>query len=276
MPHSLKLPAPLLRRFVASPKLPMTDALLSILHSSTFPMVVAAAVAAGAVRGFAGFGAAMIFMPLVSALVDPRLAAATFLILDEVVALPLAVRAVRLCDWRTVLPAVLAGLVTVPIGAAVLANGDTIALRWGISALVLGLLVLLVSGWRYTGRPTLQLSAGVGVAAGFLAGVSQVAGPPVVAFWMSGPSPAHVIRANLIVYFALASIASTVAFWWNGFFTMEVVNHVVILMPIYALALFAGTQMFRLAPETAFRRVAYILVALAAIGSLPVLDNLLR
>ncbi|WP_321344897.1 sulfite exporter TauE/SafE family protein [Breoghania sp.] len=254
----------------------MIDALLTALDNPALPFIVAAAVVAGAVRGFAGFGAAMIFMPVASVLIDPRLAAATFLVMDEIVALPLAVRAMRICDWRTVLPAVLAGLVTVPMGAAVLASGDTIALRWGISVLVLALLVLLVSGWRYSGRPNVPLSMGVGMTAGFLSGVSQVAGPPVVAFWMSSPLPAHIIRANLIVYFALASIGAFVAFWWNGFFTGEVIQFLIVLTPIYALALFSGTRAFRLAPETAFRRVAYTLVALAAVGSLPVLDGLLR
>lgn len=254
----------------------MPSAFLPSLTDPAIAVAMAGACVAGAVRGFAGFGAAMVFMPVVSAVIDPRVAAATFLIMDDIVALPLAVGAVRLCDWRSVLPAVAAGLVTVPLGAAVLAHGDTLALRWGISLLVLALLALLISGWRYTGRPTMPAALGVGATAGFLGGVSQVAGPPVVAFWMSSSSPAPVIRANLIVYFALASLGALAAFWWNGFFTPEVAGLITVLMPVYALAMFCGTRAFRLASEATFRRAAYALIALAALGSLPLLDGLLR
>lgn len=254
----------------------MLESLLPSLDDPAIPIVLAATIVAGAVRGFAGFGAAMVFMPLASTAIDPRLAAATFLVMDEIVALPMAVGAVRLCDWRSILPAVLASLATVPLGAMVLAHGDTLALRWAISLLVLTLLVLLVSGWRYKGRPTMPVSLGVGMTSGFLSGVSQVAGPPVVAFWMSGPSPAPVIRANLIIYFALASCGALVAFWWHGFFTMDVARLLVLLMPANALALYLGTRAFRLASDVTFRRVAYALIALAAFGSLPALDGVLR
>ncbi|MDJ0932399.1 TSUP family transporter [Breoghania sp.] len=142
-----------------------------------------------------------------------------------------------------------------PLGAAVLAHGDTLALRWGISLLVLALLALLILGWRDKEQPTVPVSIDVGMTAGFLGGVSQVAGPPVVAFWMSGPWSAPVIRANLIIYFALASIGSLVAFWWHGFFTMDVARLLTVLVPAYAIALFCGTRAFRLASDVVFRRV---------------------
>ena len=111
---------------------------------------------------------------------------------------------------------------------------------------------------------------------GFLSGVSQIAGPPVIAFWMSGPSPAPIIRANLIVYFAIASFGALAAFWWNGFFTMDVARLLVVLMPANAVALFIGTRLFTFASDKTFRRVAYTLVAIAAIASLPALDGVLR
>lgn len=250
--------------------------LLPDFTDPTVLTILAAAFIGGAVRGFAGFGAAMIFMPVASAVIDPKIAAAAFLIMDDVLAMPLVVRAVRICDWRTILPAVIAAIATVPLGAAVLATSDVTLLRWGISILVLALLILLVSGWRYKGKPTLPASIGVGFTSGFLSGVSQVAGPPVVAFWMSGPQPPIIIRANLIVYFALASFGALAAYWWNGFFTLEVAKTLIVIMPVNALAIYLGAKFFSRSSERLFRRVAYVLVAIASLGSLPVLDGLFR
>lgn len=254
----------------------MIDALIPDFSDPATLILIVTAFVAGGVRGFAGFGAAMIFMPVASATIDPRIAAAAFLVMDDILTLPMVVRAVRICDWRTVLPAFLAALVTVPIGAWVLANGDVTLLRWGISILVLTLLALLVSGWRYKGAPTLPASAGVGMLSGFLSGVSQVAGPPVVAFWMSGPSPAVIIRANLITYFALSSCGALIAYWWNGLFTAEVVQTLAVIMPANAIALFLGARFFARSSEKLFRVVAYVMIALAALGSLPALDGWLR
>ena len=46
--------------------------------------------------------------------------------------------------------------------------------------------------------------------------------------------------------------------------------------PGYALGMFLGTRMFRLASERGFRRACYVLIAAAAIVSLPALDPVLR
>lgn len=143
---------------------------------------------AGLVRGFAGFGAGMVFMPLASSIVAPQTTAAGFLVMDGVLTLPLVIGALRHCQWFTVIPTALSAMAVIPLGAWVLANGDPLVLRWVISGVVLALLALLLTGWRYHREPTTPASLAVGAVAGFLSGVTQVSGPPVVAFWISGPA----------------------------------------------------------------------------------------
>lgn len=240
-----------------------------------FPLVLAT-IAAGLVRGFAGFGAGLIVMPVASALIDPRLAAATFLIIDTVLTLPMIPSAVRKCHWPTVLPAAIGALCTVPIGAYVLINADVSLLRWGIPILILAMLALLLSGSRYHGAPIWQASLGVGGIAGFLGGVAQIPGPPVVTYWMAGPLPAATIRANLITFFAISTVGSVLSYLAGGLFTLEIVQYLVVVAPAYALSVWIGTRGFSRASEASFRKIAYGLIAIAAITSLPVLDTILR
>ncbi len=61
--------------------------------SPAFLVTVAAAVVAALVRGFAGFGAALIFVPVASAAYGPTVAAPTLLIVDFVLTLPFFVGA---------------------------------------------------------------------------------------------------------------------------------------------------------------------------------------
>ena len=55
-------------------------------------------------RGFSGFGGALIYMPLIAAIYDPRIAAVTLLLVDFVGSTPFAIPEVRRCTWREVLP----------------------------------------------------------------------------------------------------------------------------------------------------------------------------
>lgn len=230
----------------------------------------------GLVRGFAGFGAGMIFMPVAASVISPAIAAASFLVLDFFVTLPMVFRAFRICDWGTVIPAVLGSVIFVHAGAWLLANSDVLLLRWIIFGIVVCLLLLLVSGWRYRGKPTASASFAVGTTSGLLGGISQVSAPPVAALWMSSVNEPAVIRANLIMFFALASIGSTIAYWMNGFFTIEVAHFLIAGVPAYGLAIFLGSRGFGKASPTLYRGIAYTLIAVAAITSLPLLDPVLR
>ena len=234
------------------------------------------AVLAGCVRGFAGFGAGMIFMPVAASLIHPAFAAAGFLLFDWLVALPLAVRAWRICDWKTILPAVLGSVLFVQVGAWFLGNTDILLLRWVIFAIVCSLLLLLVSGWRYKKKPRPAVSFGVGATSGLLGGISQVSAPPVAAFWLSSSSQASVVRANLIIFFALASIGTCIAYFLHGFFTIEVLHLLIVCVPCYAIGVLIGSRGFRKADPKLYRGIAYALIGLAAITSMPLLDEYLR
>ena len=52
--------------------------------SETVVFLIAAALAAGLARGFSGFGAALIFVPLASAVVGPQVAVPLLLVVDGV------------------------------------------------------------------------------------------------------------------------------------------------------------------------------------------------
>src|SRR5215475_7230402 len=108
------------------------------LLSAPFLICAAVACIAGMVRGFAGFGAAMLMTPVFSALHGPAVGVAICLLLEIVVALPLLPGVVRLVDWRR---------------NGVLTISEPEPMRWVISAIVLVAVLLLASGWRYSGKP---------------------------------------------------------------------------------------------------------------------------
>ncbi len=243
---------------------------------ATLLFLSAVALAAGLARGFSGFGAALIFVPLASAAIGPHVAVPLLLVVDGILTLGLIPGALRIGDRRGVLVMATGAVVGLPAGVFLLTALDPVVIRWSIVALVALLLALLMSGWRYRRRPRAPLTVMVGMASGVLSGVAQVGGPPVVAYWLGGTSSPSVVRANIVLYFAISSVLSAAGYVWAGLFTGAIVTGALCVAPAYAAGLYAGHRLFGLASEAVFRRVCYGMIAAAALLSMPALDGLFR
>lgn len=241
---------------------------------SQVAFVFVVALVAGLARGFSGFGAALIFIPLAGAATSPKVASAVLLLADMVLTLGLLPDAARRANRREVAVMAIGALCGVPVGTYVLATFDAITLRWLICAIALGLLLFLMSGWRYHGRPRVPLTIGVGAIAGIFSGAAQMGGPPVVAYWLGGSIGGRVVRANVILYFAVSSVISLASYVAGGLFSIEILVLTVVTAPAYAAGLFGGARLFGLADETMFRRICFGLIAASALLGMPLFDAL--
>ncbi len=257
-------------------QLPDLATLSATLHDGRFIGAVVVAALAGVVRGFSGFGSALIYVPLMSALYEPRIATASFVLMDYVCVAPYAVRAVPRAQWREVGPAFAAALLTVPLGTLVQSSVDPVPLRWGMAAFVLAFVVLIASGWRYPFKPSTPAAACAGALSGFVGGAVQMGGPPVILYWLGSPSGAAVIRSNLLVFLLMLGLTLVASYIWHGMMVAEPIALAMLLWPAYILALAIGARWFHGASDVHYRRVAYVIVALAALVSLPVFDRFLH
>jgi uncharacterized protein len=256
--------------------LPDASAFAAALADRRFIAAAAVSALSGFVRGFSGFGSALIYIPLIAAVYEPRIAAPTLLLIDLVGSTPFTIRELPRCNWREVLPITLAAAVAVPFGPMALILVDPTVLRWIIAVLVLGLLAVLSTGWRYHGPPTLPASIGVGVIAGLGSGAVQIAGPAVIIFWLGGTSNAAMVRANLMVFFLLMGVITGAVYLTQGILTADVLALSILLGVPFMLAMGAGAHLFRGASDETYRRAAYLIIALAALVSLPIFDRLVR
>ncbi len=256
--------------------LPDSATFAAALAERRLVMAMAVAALAGLVRGFSGFGGAMIYMPLAAAIYDPRIAAVTILLVDFASTSPFAIREMRRCNWREVLPVSIAMAVGVPFGTWALIALDPIVLRWCISIMVLSLLPPLALGWRFHGEPRLLVTLGVGLFSGVSAGAVQIAGPPVILYWLSRVGSSVTVRANIMVFFMICGVVLIAAYAFEALFTAQTLALSLLLGIFYLGGVGLGSFIFRGASDELYRRVAYLIITLAALLSLPVLDPILR
>jgi len=236
-------------------------------------VLLAATLLGGLVRGFTGFGFAMVFMPLASVVLGPVAALGLIWFIDLPFALPIAARSARTAEWREILPLLLTATLALPAGIWLLIWLDRETMRWVLASLVLIAVALMASGWRYHGRPTVPLSLGVGALSGLFNGMASIGGMPLAVFWLGAQrNDRHKTRANLQAFFGVSTLISGAVLWWKGILTGGALLMAVPLFAVYGIGLWAGTHGFRLASEETFRRGAYLVIFLSALISLPLWD----
>lgn len=234
--------------------------------------LMVAVVAAGMVRGFSGFGTAMVYLPVAGQVLSPFEALTTLILIDMFGPLPNVPRALRDGHPGDILRLGAGALCALPLGVAVLAAIPAEAFRWAVSLIALTLLVLLVSGVRYRGALSRPLIVGTGAIGGFLAGSVGLPGPPVIMLYMASTLPVAAIRANLLLYLLLTDILFLGVMAVSGHLVMGAVGLGLMLMPVYVLANIAGAAIFRPEGERVYRAVAYVIIAGAALSGLPLFD----
>jgi hypothetical protein len=240
--------------------------------ASFAPELAAAALAiaaiAGVVRGITGFGGAMVMTPPLALLFGPVLAVPVALMLESFAAAPMLVHTRREVRWRTIGPILASACAAVPLGAYVLVTADPQALRRAIAAIVIVFSLLLLRGWRYSGRQRLGTSIGLGALGGAMMGATSIGGPPVILYLLSGPDPVAITRANLSLFVAASSLAGIATFWAGGLLGAPAALGGLLLAPAYYGGLVAGSRAFARFSDARFRRFTLFLLVAVSTGIL--------
>ena len=251
----------------------MCEPVTGLLSCGELFFLAFGAALAGIVRGFAGFGTAMIYLPFAGQVLGPFEALTTLIIKDLTAPLIHVPRALRDGHPPDVVRLVMGAVVAVPLGVWVLSLVPGEVFRWGVSLVALGLLVLLVSGVRYRGPLTPPIVYGTGAMGGFLGGSVGLPGPPVILLYMASTLPASAVRANNMLYLILADVLLLAVLWWNGFLVPSAVMLGAAMILPYLVGNWLGGYLFRPGYELLYRRVAYAIIAASAIMGLPLWDG---
>jgi uncharacterized protein len=216
-------------------------------------------------RGFSGFGAALVMAPGFALAIEPKAGIGLITLLNVASAAQLFLPSLRQARWEVVRPLSLAACLAYPAGLVLLVALDALLIRRAIGATVVLCALLLLSGYRLRGGITAARSAVAGALSGALNGLTGAGGPPTVLYLLSGDDPPQRTRANFIVFFTIMQAVAIPQLVYAAVVTAEVAVKAALLLPVYMAATHVGVRLFPLASPLLYRRIAVaILLALGA------------
>jgi len=250
----------------------LIETIWQALSFDGLPILIVAVFLAGLVRGFAGFGTAMVFVPIAATVTNPIWAILMMMCFDLFGPLALLPRAWRDGEPKDVSLLGLGALFGIPVGLYFLTQMDPDTFRWIVSCLALLMLVVLASGWRYQTPLNAMKTTFLGLVSGFLMGVAALPGPPVIVSYMSSSRAVSVVRANTMMFLFLVDILAFFIFWIKGLLVLLPLLVGLLLSVPYAIAGLIGQGIFNPDKEHIYRRVAYALIATSAVFGMPIWD----
>lgn len=220
--------------------------------------------AAGFLRGFVGFGAALVAAPVLSVVYAPKIAVVIAFVSGLPTVLQMLPVSIRRAERPFIAPIAVAAFLAAPFGAYVLATTDPEPMRIAIAVLVLAMCAFMHAGWRLTRRPGVATLAAAGAVAGLIQGAAGIGGPPAVAMALSRPGAPDTQRANVIAAVTALALSTALPLWWLGLFTREALALSLIYVPIHFCAALLGARYFHIGGQRWYRAAA--MATMVAVG----------
>lgn len=220
---------------------------------------------AGIIRGFLGFGSALLTVPALSMLYGPAQAVVIGVLIEIPTSLGLLPVAIRESERRTVWSMLLTFVVFVPVGALLLKAVNPESMKVVISFAVLvmvGIIALQDRMVLFLSRSGILLA---GAASGLAQGMTGMAGPLFVTALLARGENAILTRANIVALAGGLIAISVVSFWTVGLITAGTIIYAALGTPSILLGVWTGSVLFR---RLSRRNLRYVILAFLAVISL--------
>ncbi|MFV2052314.1 TSUP family transporter [Aliiroseovarius sp. YM-037] len=250
----------------------MPDFLSAALATPGLGWLILAISTAGIVRGFTGFGSALIFVPVAGQFLPPAeviLVISTTGIASTCALVPRAWGQAHRSEV-----ALLAGaaILLAPFGIWAMTHLDELTVRWIVGVISAITLTALMTGWRYRGGIRPSGLAAIGATGGVVGGMTGLTGPVVILFYLASDRTAQIIRANTILFLAALDLGIIVTLFSSQLTDLTTIVIGAILAVPYFVTTMIGQALFRPGYEKTYRWAAYAVIAVAVLTGLPLFD----
>ncbi len=238
------------------------------LTPAQIAVALAATLAAAFVRGLAGFGMAILLVPVLGLAVPPREAVVVANWLGLLIGLVGLKRIIGESERSALIISALAVAAT-PLGVWLLAITDPALARMLIALIALGAFLLVLLPKRPAHHVPGAGETGVtGILSGVLTGFAGMPGPPVVPYYLRRAIAPQLARASMMTIFLATSLAGV-----GSAIALRVANWREVIMaaalfPMVLLGNWLGTLAFGRVSDTAWRIFTGVVLGVSALAAL--------
>lgn len=223
---------------------------------------------AGIVRGFTGFGSALLAVPALAVIYGPVQAVVIEVLIEVPVCLGLLPTAIKHAERRTILPMIGMFMLFVPVGALLLTITNPDLVKILISLFVLFAVGLMWQQARIAHMFSPRANYIVGALSGTTQGLTGMAGPLFATALIARGDSSIRTRANISALACGIIFFSVISFGVLGLLTAELAFYALLASPGILLGVWVGSLLFRRYGDLKLRDVILCFLAFTAIFTL--------
>ena len=199
---------------------------------------------AAVIRGFSGFGFALVGVPLLSMIMPPLSFVPIIFGLQVIAVLPGFKQTLQNAQWKQILPLLPGGFLGTWGGLQILYRIQPEIIDFIIAAAVIFVAVFLLKGFRLGRQFTNIEIVSIGMLSGLLNGSAGLPGPPVIIAQLVTPNTEKMVRSNLIIFFTILALFGIASIMSGGNLNTTHVYLMFTSAPFLILGTLLGEKLF--------------------------------
>lgn len=241
---------------------------LDVIDPVLFAGMLVAFFASG-MTAYAGFGGALVMVPLFTLMIGPVQAIALTGLCSAIALFHLVPGQLRVVRWKEAAPLVAGLLVAISLSSGFLVKADPAFVRLCMGVFVLLAAFILIRDLRYKGPRGPVPSFGIGTVTGVIMGGAGVpAGPVMVIYFLAASEAPPVQRANIMISVWLLMLIMLVNLFGRDVIETSTMLQACFIAPASLLGATIGQYLFKRAPVTWFKTLAHGLLIVIGVAML--------
>ena len=219
----------------------------------------------GLLRGFLGFGPALLTIPVLAYIYSPTEALVIHIIMEIPSTLFLLPTALKYSQKKATFPLFISMIIFIPVGMYLVVTLDPQIIRRVISVIVLFLVILLSRGWNFKSIIGFKSMVFSGILGGFIQGIAGIGGAPIVTILMARNDSEDVSRGNILLLMAGIVVFSITSQAFYGLISIDLITLGFMASPIYIAATYFGSRFYSYKGKNLFRKIALFFLSIIAL-----------
>ncbi len=217
------------------------------------------------IQGMAGFGFALISVPILTLSISPKVLVAIIVLYSAITNIFIIFKVRKFVRLKEIWMLIIFGIMGIPFGTYILKVVDTNIIKLIVGIVIIITVIIMFKGIKVKFKNIKFTFGVVGFLSGLLNGSISMSGPPVVLFLSNQEFDKNSFRANLTIYALILNIITIIVFLISGLINEDVTRSFLTYLPALISGTIIGIIISGKIREVEFKRIVLLLIAVAGL-----------